>query len=314
MEKPMSNPISDLKQELLVAAERQQAHPAPSEDAQRRASARPIDHEHEQRGRAMRRIRKRPRHVALAVAALAAAAAAALFITIPWNNSPGVLERAQAALTPPAGTILHEKWEGTSISTNPACTVTRGPSEIWIDQEPPHRYRAALLNDLPLQPPLDPRALVCSKGTASELGGTFDPHCSATGCEPSLRFRPPNRLSYQQGLFRSPTGDFATELRESISNGRARDEGKTQLDGRTVERIRVDPPRACPVPGCPREPTYLYVDPDTFSPVEIHGYASILGLWHRIVIRFLTYEYLPRTAANLALTDIRTQHPNAVGP
>ena len=308
----MSNPISDLKQELLAAAERQQAHPARSEDAQRRASARAIDGEHELQRGALRRIR-RPRYIALAVAALAAAAAAALFVTTPWNSTPGVLERAQAALTPPAGTILHQKWEMTSISTDPACTVTRGPSEIWIDQEPPHRYRA-LLNDLPPDPPLDPRALVCSKGTKSELGGTLDPHCSATGCEPSLRFTPPNTFSNQQILFRPDKEDFVTKVREGLSTGRAHDEGKTQLDGRTVERIRVDPPHACPVPGCPREPTYLYVDPETFSPVEIHGYGSIAGLWHQLVIRYLTYEYLPRTPANLALTDIRAQHPNAVGP
>jgi len=82
----------------------------------------------------------------------------------------------------------------------------------------------------------------------------------------------------------------------------------------TVEQIRVDPPRDCPVYGCPREPTYLYVDPDTFYPVEIHGYADLAGLWHQLVIRYLTYEYLPRTPANLALTHIRAQHPNAVGP
>jgi hypothetical protein len=309
----VSNPISDLKQELLAAAERQQAHPAPSEDAQRSASARAIDGEDEQGSGALRRIGRRPGYIVLAVGALAAAAAAALFVTIPWNNPPGVLEKAQAALTPPAGTILHEKWELTSISTNPACTVTRGPSEIWIDQEPPHRYRV-LLNDLPPEPPLDPRALVCSSGTASELGGTFDPHCSATSCEPSLRFTPPNTLSYQQLLFRFHPGDFATELRESLSTGRAHDEGKTQLEGRTVERIRVDPPPTCPVPGCPREPTYLYVDPETFDPVGIHGYGSIDGLWQQIVIRYLTYESLPRTPANLALTDIRAQHPNAVGP
>ena len=33
-----------------------------------------------------------------------------------------------------------------------------------------------------------------------------------------------------------------------------------------------------------------------------------------VVVRFLAYEYLPRTAENLALTDIRAQHPNATGP
>ena len=30
--------------------------------------------------------------------------------------------------------------------------------------------------------------------------------------------------------------------------------------------------------------------------------------------RYLTFEYLPRTAVNLALTDIRAQHPDAIGP
>ena len=33
-----------------------------------------------------------------------------------------------------------------------------------------------------------------------------------------------------------------------------------------------------------------------------------------VVTRYLTFEYLPRTAANLALTDIEAQHPNATGP
>jgi hypothetical protein len=30
--------------------------------------------------------------------------------------------------------------------------------------------------------------------------------------------------------------------------------------------------------------------------------------------RYLAYEYLPRTDDNLALTDIRAQHPDAIGP
>jgi hypothetical protein len=29
------------------------------------------------------------------------------------------------------------------------------------------------------------------------------------------------------------------------------------------------------------------------------------------LVRYLRFEYLPRTDANLALTDIRAQHPNA---
>jgi hypothetical protein len=310
----MSDPLSDLKRGLLAAAERQQAHPAPSDDAQRWASARATDGEHDQGSGALRRIGKRPRYIVLAVAALAAAAAAELFVSTPWNNSPGVLERAQAALTPPAGTILHEKWEMTSTSTDPACTVKGGPNEIWIDQTPPYRYRILTGNDHQVAGIAAWNRLACPSETASEFGGRLNRPWP-------LEFVPPN--SFTTGRIRSfgfPL-DPVTDLREAIRAGRAHDEGKTQLGGRTVERIRFDPPppSACPYPGCPSEPTYVYVDPETFYPVEIHG-PEIRGAGSRlfarlhIVQRILTYEYLPRTAANLALTDIRAQHPNAVGP
>ncbi len=46
-----------------------------------------------------------------------------------------------------------------------------------------------------------------------------------------------------------------------------------------------------------------YVDPRTYYPVEIRVDGNIT--------RFSTYEFLPRTAANLALTNIRAQHPHA---
>ena len=70
----------------------------------------------------------------------------------------------------------------------------------------------------------------------------------------------------------------------------------------------------------------VYVDPETFYPVEIvvtyyqveivggPGTSSYSQVRFRDVMRFLTFEYLPRTAANLALTDIHAQHPNATGP
>jgi hypothetical protein len=290
----------------------------PSEDAQRRASARlgrAIDAERAHGSGALRWIQKHPRYIVLAVAALAGATAAALFVTTTlWNNTPGVLERAQAALAPQAGRILHEKWEVTSTSTDPACTVKRGPNEIWIDQRPPYRYRILLGNDLPAEPGVAdyPRGLACPSETASEFGGMLNRPWP-------LEFVPPNSLTTgRMRSFRFPL-DPVTDLREAISAGRAHDEGKTQLDGRTVERIRIDPPSACPFPGCPREPSYAYVDPETFYPVETHG-PAIAGVGSRvfarlhIVKRILTYEYLPRTEANLALTDIRAQHPNAVGP
>ena len=142
----------------------------------------------------------------------------------------------------------------------------------------------------------------------------------------TLRFVPPNRLSAYAIQFRFAL-DPAAELREAISAGRAHDEGKMQLDGRTVERIRIDPPPpVLRLANCPREPVYVYVDPETFYPVEIvetvyqdeivggPGTSSYSHVRVRDVTRYLTFEYLPRTAANLALTDIHAQHPNATGP
>ncbi len=66
----------------------------------------------------------------------------------------------------------------------------------------------------------------------------------------------------------------------------------------------------------------MYVDPETFLPVqeEIPGGLTIRpGPDDRvyqvdIVVRYLEVEYLRRTAENLALTDIRAQHPDATGP
>jgi hypothetical protein len=300
----MSDPVNDLKQELLAAAERQHEH-IPGLASRRRLGG----------------LSGRSRLV-MAAATLAIAAAVALIVTAPWESSPGFLARAQAALTH-ADSVLHMKTQTTTTWTRPDCKVRRTQAEVWIDETPPHSYRL-LLNDGPPDPVnAGPQALGCSSGTASEYGGTYE------GDDQPLRFEPPNRLSAWAGeRFRFPL-DPAAELRAAISAGRARDEGKTQLDGRTVERIRIDPPPgACRRRGqCPSEPLYVYVDPETFYPVEFDrtdtqveilggpgGSSSYRQVRARDVTRYLTFEYLPRTAANLALTDIHAQHPDATGP
>jgi hypothetical protein len=241
------------------------------------------------------------------------AAVAALLFVAPWSRSPSFLARADAALTPPAGMIVHEKWQLTSVAKDLNCTVKHKPTEIWIDETRPYRYRVLLNELLPLPANYTRRAYACSAGAESEIGGSFD------SGQP-LRFVPPNTLV--------PTGRFGysvdsvKDLRDAIRAGTAHDEGKTQLDGRTVERIRTDPPAACSDADCFRKPRYTYVDPKTFQPVEDIcddcGSIKLTGLGvvrFRMVKRFLTYEYLPRTKANLALTSIRAQHPTAaVGP
>lgn len=313
----------DLLREQLPEA------PAPSENAKRRASARLARAMRDEAWRATTRegdqglvgglarmIRRRPRRSALALA-LVAAAAAALFISPPRRDSPGFLARAEAALS--AGTVLHMKMQTTSTWTRPACTVTYSEAEVWIDETSPNTYRV-FLNDLPPDPDnADPRTRRCFSARPFELGGSYD-------TTETLRFIPPNRLklSDYERRFRFPL-DVATDFRAAISAGRAHDEGKTVLDGRRVERIRIDPPSNCPrqVTNCPRDPLYAYVDPETFYPIlfvsttsqiEVVGSpsrSSYSQIRVRDVTHYLTFEYLPRTASNLALTDIRAQHPDA---
>ena len=113
----MSDPIRDLKRELLAAAERQHRSAPIATGAWGRLRA--------------------SRRVLLVTASVSIAAALALVVSAPWSHSPGLLEEARAALTAPPDTIRHEKVEVTSTSTEHACTVTRGPSELWEDPEDP---------------------------------------------------------------------------------------------------------------------------------------------------------------------------------
>ena len=298
----MSNPVSDLKHELLAAAERQHQPAAP-----------PVN---ERRFREYARV---PRLVPIG-AAVAIAAAAALFITTPWSNSPGFLARAAAALTPPKDMILHAKLTQTT-----SCSV-RWTAQFWADERT-GRYRG-LFRDPLLPYPFryftlsELRNMVCMRGSRYEAGAVLGPRNvlfwsaqqrAFLRSSVPVRFVPPNELyripvDAPLDIFgRVPALDPVAAVRTAIRDGRAHDQGRTSLYGRTVERIRVDP---CP----PSKPTlctdtlteeggYAYVDPETYHPVEIRIGSDIT--------RFFTYEYLPRTAANVALTNIRAQHPHA---
>lgn len=284
----MSDPVRELKRELLAAAERQY-------------------------GRTAQNIRRsggshRRNRLLLASATLVIAAAASLLATTPWSGSPSFVERAEAALRPPAGTILHQKWIVTTMSNAFGCTVRHRPNESWLDQVSPHRYR--ILLNVPPPPATSRLALACGNPKGPELGGTLDSWTT-------LEFVPPNTL-----LPRSRIGlpiDPVADLRQRLAAGTAHDIGRTTWQGRTVERIRIDREPGCASQGCPWEPFYWYVDPDTLQPVGMMGAGGIREpgrsfLRLRVVVHFAAYEYLPRTAENLALTDIRAQHPGATTP
>ena len=267
--------------------------------------------------RLLRAVRRRPGRTILAFAAITGATAAALFVSSPWQSSPGFLERAQAALTPPPGRILHMKWQMIVTSEDPACTST-GDNEVWIDLAPPHRYRGfgpsagAIPESLETAPPTDPGpgGLPCPPTSSLrpvEVGGTLDG-------QDALRFVPPNKLVRARPAYFYLEDPWAW-VRKRISQGRAHREGTTELYGRTLERVRLDPgpPTSCQAPGhCPTEPEYVYFDPETLYLVVWDYARDPTYPLRRQREHYLAYEYLPRTEANLALTDIRAQHPDAI--
>lgn len=164
-------------------------------------------------------------------------------------------------------------------------------------------------------------------GQPLELGGTVEAAgetSNSGGASPTLTFLPARelmraRLHVTLGALLPGPGYQAIEngtdpvatLRAAILEGRARVAGSTRFRGRTVQRIDIRLPQQLPADapllpaGHPRTraEAFALVEPKTFHPVEI--------VYGGQTDRFLTYEYLPATAANLALTDIRAQHPGA---
>ena len=282
----------------------------PNEDARGRASARlttAIEGELRSAPRDLPRMRLPRAAIALTFAAvLGVVAIGALSLDSPWKSSAGFLERAQAALTPPEGMILHAKWVEARTSRAYGCTFTPGPNELWADLATTHKYRLIERN-WPSPKAKDRRSMACVGNMTTETGGTPGG---------SVRFVPPYTLTYFGPGFTGTTWDAVSSLREALAAGRAHHEGQTQLDGRIVARIRID---GLNPSGC-SGPNYWYVDPETFLPVReeapdsMHFFERFGALHFDVVRHYLTYEYLPRTAANLALTDIRAQHPGATGP
>ena len=300
----MSNPITDLKRELIAAAERQHQHiPAPVTE------------------RRFRRSSRAPRLLPIG-AAVAVIGAAALFLTTPWSNSPRFLARAEAALTPPQDMILHAELTETTD-----CSV-RWTAQIWVDERThtyrgrfhdpflPYPFRYFKLNQISKIP--------CIRGSTYEAGVVLGPRNVCCGRHNKLlrsyvpiRLVPPHRLlrlatpgAANPTIFGTvPALNPVAELRRAIRVGRAHVLGRTKLNGRPVERILVDPCLPNKATPCPDTLTdsggYAYVDPETYFPVEMHLFGDGSS------IRFSRYEYLPRTATNLALTSLRAQHPHA---
>ncbi len=225
-----------------------------------------------------------------------------------------------------------------------------GPEQLWVEGASPRRYRAVLepndnvrydspeRTDLAFIYGVDvaysgyttswlnrlPRELA---GRPLELGGELEAPTNKAHPDivsPTLTFVPPNglfRARLQVALGASLPGphdqiietdpDPVSVLRTAIAEGRAHEAGVTDREGLNLLRIDLDlskqlpagaPPLPADAPVFHRE-AYAYVEPETFRPIEI--------VYGRDMYRFLAYEYLPASAANRALTDVRAQHPTA---
>lgn len=249
---------------------------------------------------------RRNRRGGIALGAVTAIVAAlGLAVASPWSGGPSVVDRAAAAIAAPsAGQILYERIVLRAGGPAPAGShpVPPTPISIWLDGGTPRQFRMTFTPALPGRPP-------------GEVGGRVG---STTG------------LSYSRAddvlsplLFFVPAGntvlDPAAFVRDALTSGRAKTDGKATIRGLETVRIRV--------PGA-----LLYVDAGTYRPVRVTidgaSYSYIrptlpltcitplldytcLGrppgsLW---VYDFQEYRHLPRTAANRTQADIRASHP-----
>jgi hypothetical protein len=93
-----------------------------------------------------------------------------------------------------------------------------------------------------------------------------------------------------------PARDQAQWIRESLAGGRLVEDGTETVDGRELIRLRAVPPEddGFDYTG-PAEDTVVLVDPDTYRPISLRSYPDSDFEYVQ------TFDYLPRTAQNLAL-------------
>jgi hypothetical protein len=218
------------------------------------------------------------RRLLVLIGVIVAASAAALAITAPWSGTPTLLERASAALTRKPGAVLHEQFE--TIETNPRSgKVTRHLTDVW--NGPNGRFRAFL---------------------RPGPGGTLDEVGSMSSSGRILRFDPGTNTITDAGFF-FRFGDPVAYIKKALSDGNARDIGRTTIAGRIVEEIRDAPANS--------DNSRIFIDPRTYDPVEATAIEEINGVREPTVIKFLIYQQLPATPANLRLADIKAEHPHA---
>ena len=285
------------------------------------------------------RTPRRIRPLALLATTLALSAALALAITAPWQGGPSILAKASAAISAPAGAqVLYEQMTFRSPTIvnyrNPLLRLTpmgragNGSFKLWLELSGSERsFRSITHIVLParkggIPAPTAPWGYGTTRLKAGphtlEVGGLLGPKhvIEADVYQPAG-----NRIvryTHAPTAIRSTSFEPVALIQQALGDKQALLAGPTRLNGQKVERIDLT---IHDVDYGNGSATY-YIDARTFRPVEVvfhHaigvGYPDLplfqSGVTTNVVFHFVAYRYLPATSANLALTNIHTQHPDA---
>jgi hypothetical protein len=233
----------------------------------------------------------------LAMGLAVTVAGAALVLAHPWGGDSAdaaLLQRAWRAVTPPAHSIQHilqvqrqgssvvttESWQSVDDPGTLRWTQTTNQCGPWTTDESSTLHDEQWFDadhDRILQAPLDPakvRASWPQDGPRTE----FD-----------------------------PTVPFAA----AVQRGDAHVAASMTLGGASATAIRWQP-----TPTDPTSENVLYVDPSTGTPIAYAWGGGKLDATGGVVAhqRFLTYEFVPTSAAAEGSLSESAAHPQASGP
>jgi hypothetical protein len=219
-----------------------------------------------------RRAPRRRLHLA-PVAAVVAAVIVVAVLTI----GGGPAQTANAAILRATVAALTPP-PGTILHEQATVTIpgsAPAPFELWAQANPPHAYR------------------VIKWGHEGSFNGTsFSSYDASTN---TIASGAPGPVA---GSSHEPV-DVAATLRALVQAGNAQVVGTTTIQGTPAYELSVSGS------GDPWENGTAYVAQSDYRPLLIETTAD------NETIDFSTYEYLPATAANLALLDLVAQHPGA---
>ena len=218
------------------------------------------------------------RRIAFVVAAVLAVAALSLLVANPWNSRIDIVQRANAALDIKPGTVLYESTRRVQTDSSDRRRTVSG-METWRGSD--GSFRALVT------PRWGGPRVEIGTGPASRIvPSSYDPKT--------------NTIQEACSVLR-PTADPVAALRKALASRAVRVDGTTTINDRAVDRIRTDANGARYT---------LYIDPHTYLPVETISTYEFKGHPIRDVSRF-TFDRLPATEANLRLTSLTAEHPNA---